>query len=153
MKRNFFIAGFITTIVNLILHAGNYLFFLKAFFEKHPSVSVEFTKQLARPPDQLIKWAMVVTSLSMGFLITIAMKWSRAYSFLTGLKNGFLFSLLFWSSVNFGLYASSNHFSTPGVFADLACSVTAMTISAGVAGWVLGRDKKSIRININKHIG
>jgi hypothetical protein len=79
----------------------------------------------------------------MGFLITTVMKWSGAKTFASGLKYGFVFSLLFWGSVNFGLYASSNFFSQTTVFVDYACSVTAMTISAAVAAWMLGRGTTS----------
>jgi hypothetical protein len=89
---------------------------------------------------------MVVTSLSMGFLITIVMKWSGANTFVSGLKNGSVFSLLFWGSVNFGLYASSNHFSQTAVFVDYACSVIALTIASAVAAWLLGRGKTNISL-------
>ena len=111
MNKKFFVSGFITTIVNLILHTAAYIFILKDIYSSYPAVSEEFRKQLSRPLDQLIVWAMVVTSLSMGFLITIVMKWSGANTFVSGLKYGSVFSLLFWGSVNFGLYASSNFFS------------------------------------------
>jgi hypothetical protein len=84
---------------------------------------------------------MVVTSLAMGFLITTVMKWAGANSFISGLKYGFVFSLLFWGSVNFGLYASSNFFSTTSVFIDYVCSVTVMTISAAISSWMLGKGK------------
>jgi hypothetical protein len=141
MSKKFLIAGLVTTVINLLLNAGAYFFFLKAVFDAHPPVSAAFQKQLVRPSDQMIGWAMAVTSLTMGFFITTVIKWSGAKTLVSGLKNGFIVASLFWSSINFGLYASSNHFSKIGVFADLACSVTAMTISAAVAAWMLGRGK------------
>jgi len=122
MNNRFFITGFVTSILNLILHASAYFFFLKRFFEKHPAGSEEFLRQLNKPPEKLIVWAMIVTSLTMGFLITIVMKWSGARTVLSGLKYGFLIAFLFWSSVNSGIYASSNMFSQAGMLADLACS-------------------------------
>jgi hypothetical protein len=67
------------------------------------------------------------------------MKWAGANTFISGLKYGFVFSLLFWGSVFFGLYATSNLFSTTSVFIDYACSVTVMTIAASVAAGLLGR--------------
>jgi hypothetical protein len=143
MNKIFFISGFITTVVNLLLHTVAYVFILKDVYHSYPAVSEEFRTQLSRPLDQLIVWAMIVTSLAMGFLITIVMKWSGANTFVSGLKYGFVFSLLFWGSVNFGLYASSNFFSTTSVFVDYACSVTAMTISAAVAALILGRGTTS----------
>lgn len=110
-------------------------------FAAHPPVSEEFQKQLVRPACQLVEWAMVVTSLTMGFFIATVIKWSGARTFVSGLKKGFIVAFLFWTSVNFGLYASSNHFSLTGVFADLLCSITAMTIAGAVAAWMLGRGK------------
>ena len=106
-------------------------------------MSSEFQKQLVRPSNQLIGWAMVVTSLTMGFFIATVIKWSGARTFVSGLKNGFVVAFLFWTSINFGLYASSNHFSLTGVFADLAGSITAMTISAATAAWTLGRGNRN----------
>lgn len=141
MNKKFFITGLITTVVNLLLHTAAYIFILKDIYCSYPAVSKEFSKQLSRPLDQLILWAMAVTSFSMGFLITMAVQWAGAKTFLNGLKYGFIFSLLFWASVNFGLYASSNHFSTTSVFVDYACSVTAMTISAATSSWMLGKGK------------
>jgi len=141
MNKKFFITGFITTAVNLLLHTVAYIFILKDVYRSYPAVSEEFRKQLSRPLDQLIVWAMVVTSLAMGFLITTVMKWSGANTLVSGLKYGFVFSLLFWGSVNFGLYASSNFFSTTSVFVDYACSVTVMTIASAVAAWLLGSGK------------
>jgi len=88
-----------TIAINLVLKALAYIVILKDFYQSHPAVSEEFMKQLNRPPDQLIVWAMVVTSLSMGFLITVVMKWSGAKTFVSGLQYGFLIALLFWAQL------------------------------------------------------
>jgi hypothetical protein len=141
MNKNFLLSGLVTTVTNLALHALAYFVFLKEFYRSHPAVSEEFAKQLSRPADQLIAWAMVVTSVSMGFLITLVMKWSGARTFVSGLRSGSIVAVLFWASVNFGLYASSNVFSEASVFVDTASSATVMTISGAVAAWMLGRGK------------
>ena len=143
MSKKFILTGLMATVVNLLLNAGSYFLFLKDVFEAHPPISAEFQKQLVRPSNQLIGWAMVVTSLTMGFFIATVIKWSGARTFVSGLKNGFVVAFLFWTSINFGLYASSNHFSLTGVFADLAGSITAMTISAATAAWTLGRGNRN----------
>lgn len=141
VNKNYILAGLAATVVNLIVNAGVHFLMLKDIMEKHPPVSEEFQRQLARPVDQLIPWAMAATSLTMGFFIVTVIKWSGARTFVAGLKNGFIVGFLFWSSINFGLYASSNYFSTVGLFADLPCSATAMATAAAVAAWVLGREK------------
>ncbi|KAB2877809.1 hypothetical protein F9K33_15390 [bacterium] len=143
MNKKFLVSGLITSVFNLLLQAAAFIFILKDIYQSYPAVSEEFMKQLHRPADQLIAWAMVITSLSMGFLITTVIKWSGARTFASGLKYGFIFALLFWGSVNFGLYASSNFFSQATVFVDYACSVTAMTIAAAVAAWLLGGEQTS----------
>jgi hypothetical protein len=137
MNKKFLITGLVTTVINLLLNAANSIFILKGFYQSHPFVSEAFMKQLHK--QELVGWAMAVTALAMGFLITTVIKWSGATTFTSGLKYGFILAFLFWGSVNFGLYASSNFFSTASVFVDYACSVTAMTISAAVAAWMLGR--------------
>ena len=132
-------SGLVTSATNLVLHAAVYFLFLKEFFRSHPAGSQEFVKQLHRGPDELVGWAMAVTSLAMGFLITTMIKWSRATTFISGLKRGLVLGLLFWASVNFGLYASSNYFSMESVFVDYACSAAVMTVAAAVSAWMLGR--------------
>jgi len=141
MDKRFLISGLATSVSSLLLNAAAYVFVLKGVYRAYPAISEEFMKQLSRPPDQLIVWAMAVTALAMGFLVTTAMKWAGARTFASGLKYGSVFAALFWGSVNFGLYASSNHFSTQAVFIDYACSVAAMTLSAALAAWLLGRKK------------
>lgn len=129
----------VTSVVNLVLNALAFALILKDFYRAHPAGSEEFVKQLNRPVDQLIPWAMAVTSLSMGAFIALVTKWSGARTFPTGLKRGALFGVLFWTSVNSGLYASSNVFSLPSVLVDTPCSALSMALSAAVAAWMLGR--------------
>ena len=120
MNRNFFISGIITSVVNLILQASIYFIFLKKFFATHPAGSDEYMKQLNRPPDQLVIWALLISALAFGFFITTTIKWSGAKSFSSGLKYGFILGVLFWTAMNFGLYSAQNIFSLPSVLADLA---------------------------------
>ncbi|HLO60470.1 MAG TPA: hypothetical protein VK179_17090 [Bacteroidales bacterium] len=134
----FFITGIITSVVNLTLHAGFYFFFLKSFFASHPAGSEEYMKLLNRPSDDLVIWALLISALAFGFLITTVMKWSGARNFISGLKYGLILGVLFWTAINFGLYSSQHIFTLPGVLADLLFSASCMTISAAVAAWILG---------------
>lgn len=137
MTSRFLITGILTSVVNLILHAAAYILFLKNIFRAHPPLSEEFSKQLSRP--QLVIWAMFITSLTMGFFITLIMKWSPAKNFKSGLKYGSIAGYLFWASVNFGLYASSNYFSAFSVFIDFLCSGTVMMLACAFSAWILNR--------------
>jgi hypothetical protein len=142
MNKNFFIASIVTTIVLFILNALVYIIFLKNFFQNHPAVSPEFMKQLYRPDDQIIWWAVTACAVSIGILVTMVIKWSGARTFSAGLRSGFIFGLLFLFSVDFGLLSSTNNFTTAGAFADIACSTLTLTISSGIAAWILGRNKR-----------
>jgi hypothetical protein len=139
MKKEFFLTGIITSVVNLIIQAGTYFIFLKEFYATHPAGSDEYMKQLNRPPDQLVIWALLVSALAFGFFITTTIKWSGAKSFGSGLKYGFILGILFWTAMNFGLFSAQNIFSLPSVFADLGCSAFSMTISGAVSAWLLGK--------------
>ncbi len=140
MTKKFFFAALITTVVLFVLNAIVYAVFLKDFFQNHPAVSSEFTRQLYKSDDQLIVWAVVLCSISIGFLVTTVIKWSGARTFTQGIKAGFVFAILFLFSVDFGLLASTNNFTTAGAFADIICSTTAVTLSGAVSAWMLGRE-------------
>lgn len=142
MNIKFFISGIITSVVNLVIQAGTYFVFLKEFFAAHPAGSSEYLNQLNRPPDQLVIWALLVSSLTFGFFITTTIKWSGAKNFVSGLKYGFILGILFWTAINFGLYSAQNIFSLPSIFADLVCGVFSMTISGAVSAWILGKGLK-----------
>ena len=150
MNKSFFLSGVITSIVNLVLHSGAYFGFLKNFYASNPAGSTEYLKQLNRPADQLVIWALLVSTFAFGFFITTTIKWSGAKTFSSGLKYGLILGILFWTAINFGLYSAQNIFSLPSVFADLACSTFAMTIAAGVSAWILGKDKPKAKTSDKK---
>ena len=97
MNKNFFLAALVTTVVLFLLNAIVFVVFLGDFFLNHPAVSSEFTKQLYRTNDQIIPWAAVVCSISIGVLVTVVTKWSGARTFLAGTK----IRVCFWDSFSF----------------------------------------------------
>lgn len=139
MSKRFLLSGLAATAANLVLHVVAHFLFLKDFYRSHPAGSEEFVRQLVRPADQLLGWALALSALTMGFLIAVVMHWAGARTFGAGLKKGALFGLLFWTSVNFGLYSSSHLFSQASTFVDSASSATVMMLASAVAAWVLGR--------------
>jgi hypothetical protein len=141
MNKRFLLSGLAATCANLLLHAAVYFLFLKEFYRSYPAGSEEFVKQLNRPADQLVGWAMAISALTMGFLIAAVMRWAGARTFIAGLKYGAILGSLFWVSVNFGIFASSHVFSAASVLVDCVCSSSVMTLSSAVAAWVLGRGK------------
>ena len=141
MNKKFLLAALVGTIVLLLLNAIIYVVFLKDFFQNHPAVSPEFMKQLNRQDDQIIWWAVALSSVAIGFLVTTVLQWSGARTFVSGLKSGFIFAFLFLCAIDFGLFATSNFFSEVSVFIDMICGTVAITIAGAVVAWMLGRGK------------
>lgn len=129
----FLFTALITAIVLFILNSVAYLVFLKNFFQAHPAVSKEFMSQLYRPNDQLLWWAIIVSAVAIGFLVTTVIYWSGARSFAAGLGAGLIFGFLLLCSVDFGLLSSTNNFTTAGAIADLVCSTTTVAIASAVS--------------------
>lgn len=135
MKTRFALAGLLTSVVNFMLHAAAYFLLLKQFFEAHPAGSEDFRRQLVK--DELVPWALGLSALAFGYLITTVVHWSGAKGWASGLKTGAVMGTLLWSGFNFGLYGSANHFSLAGTFADLVFSALCVTLSSGFAAWAL----------------
>jgi hypothetical protein len=139
MNKKFIVSALAASVANLVLHGVAHFLFLKNFYRSHPAGSEEFLRQLVRPADQLLGWALAISALTMGLLIATVMHWAGARTFGAGLKKGAVLGFLFWSSVNFGLYSSSHFFSQASTFVDSISSGTVMMLSSAVAAWVLGR--------------
>ncbi len=139
MQARFLLTGVLTSVLNLVLHTGLYVLFLKDFFAAHPAGSPELVRQLQRGLDELVLWALALSALALGYFITVVVRWSGAKDFVSGLKSGAIMGSLYWAGINFGLYASSHNFSLPSTLVDLVCSAFCMTISAGFAAWNLNR--------------
>ena len=138
-NKKFFLAALVTTILAFVLNSIVYVVFLKDFFHTHPAVSEAFASQLYRPDDQIIWWAVILSAAGLGLMVTTVIQWSGAHNLATGLKSGFVFAFLLLCTVDFGLLASTNNFTVSGALADLACSTATVSISGGVAGWILGK--------------
>lgn len=137
MNARFALTGLLTSLVNLALHSLTYFLLLREFFAAHPAGTEEFRRQLVKDADHLVLWALALSALAFGYLITTVVHWSGARTWSTGLRTGAITGSLLWGGVNFGLYASSNNFSLAGTLADLVCSASCLTLSAGFAAWLL----------------
>jgi hypothetical protein len=142
-NARFAVAALGTSLVNLALHAAAHFLFLRDVYRAHPPGSEAFARQLSRAPDQLVVWAMVLTSVTMGLLIATVMRWSRATTLGAGLRCAAVLGLLFWSAVNSGLYASSHFFSLPGALVDTLSSALCMTLAGTSAVWMMHGARRS----------
>jgi ABC-type Mn2+/Zn2+ transport system permease subunit len=96
MTKKFLLASLATAVLAFILNGLAYYLFLKNFFQSHPAISPEFIKQLYRPDEELVIWALVASMLALGFLITTVIKWSGARTFTSGIKSAFIFAFLMY---------------------------------------------------------
>ena len=138
----FLVTALATSVIHLVLHALGYALVLRHVYRAYPAGTPEFEQQLVRPPGELVIWAMALTSLSMGLFITTMMRWSGALTITQGLKRGVVLGLLYWVSINSGIYASSNHFSLPSVLVDTPMSALCMTLASAFAVWMLHARRK-----------
>ncbi|MBI3207010.1 MAG: hypothetical protein HYZ29_36065 [Myxococcales bacterium] len=147
MTARFAITGLLTSLVNFMLHALTYFLLLEQFFAAHPAGTEEFRRQLVKA--EMVPWALGLSALAFGSLITTVVHWSGAKSWSSGLKTGAIMGTLLWAGFNFGLYGSVNNFSLAGTLADLVSSAACVTLSSGFAAWVLhsgrGTDAASAR--------
>ena len=151
MNRRFFVTALFTAVLLFVLNALVFVAFLNDFFLSHPAVSKSFMKQLYRPQDEIVVWATIISALAIGLLVTVVIHWSGARSFSAGLQKGFVFGILLLSSVDFGLLASTNNFTTAGAFADLICSTSTITLSGAFCAWMLGKEeRKALKNTVGK---
>ncbi|MCK6534849.1 MAG: hypothetical protein L6Q84_17900 [Polyangiaceae bacterium] len=137
MNARFALTGLLTTLVHFVLHALAYFLVLRQVFAAHPGGTEALQRQLVKGADHMVLWALALSALAFGYLITTAVRWSGASSWASGLKTGAIVGTLLWAGVNFGLYSSSNHFSLVGTLADLVSSALCMALSAGFAARLL----------------
>ena len=143
MQARFVLTGLLTSFVNLLLHSLTYFLLLKQFFAAYPAGTEEFRRQLVKDADHMVLWALGLSALAFGYLITTVVLWSGARSWSAGLRTGTIVGTLLWAGVNFGLYASSNNFSLAGTVADLVSSALCVTLSAGFAAWLLHAKRRT----------
>ncbi|MCC6899445.1 MAG: hypothetical protein IT377_10750 [Polyangiaceae bacterium] len=139
MKARFALTGLLTSLVNFMLHALTYFLLLERFFEAHPAGTEAFRRQLVK--DEMVWWALGLSGLAFGYLITTVVLWSGAKGWASGLKTGAILGVLLWSGFNFGLYGSSNHFSLAGTLADLVSSAFCVTLSSSFAAWLMHAER------------
>ena len=141
MTARFVLTGLLTSLVHFVLHALGYFLLLKQVFSAHPGGTEALQRQLVKGADQMVLWALALSGLAFGYLITTAVRWSGASSWASGVKTGAIVGTLLWAGVNFGLYSSSNHFSLVGTLADLVSSALWMALAAGFAARLLHAGK------------
>ena len=96
---------------------------------------------LNRPDDQMVWWAMILSNLVLGLLVTLVLKWSNASKFTDGIQTGALFGLLFALSMDLMMYSMTSMITVTALIVD----VIVMAILLAIVGLVIvltwGKDK------------
>lgn len=97
-----------------------------------------------RPQEDMVWWAIIVSSFIYGLFLTLILKWSGSTTFVDGLKNGAVFGLFFSSMYDFSMYSMTTMFNN---FTALVVDVVVATALAAVIGMVVvllwGKEKSA----------
>lgn len=95
-----------------------------------------------RPMQDMIWWAMILSNLAFGFLLSMIFSWSNTTGIMSGAKVAGIVGLLMSISIDLGFWAMSSMFSNfTAVFVDIV-AYSVMSAIAGVAiAWVMSLGK------------
>ena len=83
-----------------------------------------------RPNGEMIWWAIILSNLSAGLLLTLFLNWSKASGMISGLKLGAVFGLLYACIVDFSFWSMTT------IYSSLTVLIVDVLISAVVLGIV-----------------
>ena len=96
----------------------------------------------ARPMEEMVWWAMIVSNLLSALLLTLVLKWSGAKGIVDGLKTGAIFGILLGLSMDLGFWSMTKMYNN---FGAVVVDVVVYTLMIAVIGMVIvllwGKDK------------
>jgi hypothetical protein len=98
----------------------------------------------SRSMEDMAWWAMILSNLAGGFLLSITMGWSNNKGLLSGAKVGAVIGLLYAASVDLGMYAMTSLFlNFKAVVVDVAVYTFMSAIAGALIGLIMGLGKKA----------
>jgi len=105
--------------------------------------NTNYNQCAAKPMEDMIMWAMILSNLAIGFLISLVFSWSNTTGVMAGAKVAGIIGLLLTIAVDFSVYAMSTTFSNlTTVFIDIIIYTVMFAIGGVVVAWVMGMVKK-----------
>ncbi len=96
-----------------------------------------------RPMQEMIWWAMIISNLAFGFLLSVVFSWSNTTSVMAGVKVAVIIGLLISISMDLSSYAMTSMFSNfTAVFVDIIAFTVMSAITGAVVALVMGMGKK-----------
>jgi hypothetical protein len=93
--------------------------------------------------EEMIWWAMIVSNLAFGFLLSVVFSWSNTTGIMAGARVGGIIGLLLSGSMDLGMYAMTSMFSslTP-MFVDIMVYSVMSVIAGAFVAAAMGLGKK-----------
>jgi hypothetical protein len=105
--------------------------------------SANFNQCASRPAGEMVWWAMILSSLAFGFLLSVVLSWSNRSGIMAGATTGGILGLLLSSSMDLSNYSMSTMFSGPvAVIVDILAYTLLTAVIGVIVAWVMGRGKK-----------
>lgn len=98
---------------------------------------------MMKPEEEMGMGAMIVSNLSLGFILALIIGWSKTSGAVSGLKIGGIVGLLFAINLDMMFYAMTTMFSNfTAIVTDIAIFTVMSAVGGAIVGWVMGMGKK-----------
>jgi hypothetical protein len=93
---------------------------------------------MMKPIDQMVWWALILSNLALGFLLSVVFDWSNTSGWMNGAKKGAIFGLIMGLSIDLGYYSMSTMYSNMTVLiVDVLITVVMVALTGGMVGWAI----------------
>ena len=86
-----------------------------------------------RPDSEMIWWAMILSNLIFGLIVTLILKWSGASKPIDGIKIGALIGLLLCLAIDLSMYSMTTMYNITAIIVDAIVT----TVLVGISGLVI----------------
>lgn len=140
MKINkILIGGLAGTVAISVLSYLTYVILLKDY------IAANYNPSFLRPEANQPLWAMLLSYLSIGYLMAIIFSWTNTKGILSGAKVGGFIGLMMAVYCDTTWHFLSTMFlNTSAVFIDIIIGTILAVIGGGVIGLVMGMGKKEV---------
>jgi hypothetical protein len=140
MNKRFLFAALASTITVLLINGGIYPLFYGDFIKNYSNLSADIWDKVQKPVAETDIFASILAVLLIGILITSVVRWTKAKSFLAGIKSGFILGVLMVGGVDLGLIATTKYFSYTSGIIDIFVAAFSFALAGGVAASIFGRE-------------
>jgi hypothetical protein len=105
--------------------------------------SANTNQTVNRPMEEMVFWAMLLSNLALGFLVSFGFNWSNSSGLMAGLRIGGIIGLLVSLSIDLSFYAMTTMFpSITPLIVDVLVYTALTAVTGSVVALVAGMVKK-----------